>query len=128
MVQTVDEILSKEAERINKTVFDRLFKVEKLHRRVQQAERAHAIIKAEAQHHLDHCKNYKFRKDRWFALYVIREILRKIDRLELAPPKAYRFIPKYATEEQKADPACWSVMISKPSQQWIDGFIVEELR
>lgn len=44
------------------------------------------------------------------------------------PPKAYRFIPKYATEEQKANPACWSVMISKPSQQWIDGFIVEELR
>ena len=49
---------------------------------------------------------------------------RKID----GPPKAYRFIPKYATEEQKADPASWSVMISKPRQEWIDNFIVEELR
>jgi len=42
-------------------------------------------------------------------------------------PKAYRFIPIYATDEEKADPHCWSVMTKKPSMNWIDNFIVEEL-
>lgn len=102
--------------------------LEILHRRTQQAERAHAIIKAEAQHHIDHCKNFKFRKDRWFALYVIREILRKIDRLELAPPKAYRFIPKWTTPEHRKDPASWSIRISAPPQDWHNDYIIEELR
>ena len=102
--------------------------LEQLHRRAQQAERAHAIIKGEAQHIIDASRSSQHRREYWFAFYMLRAILRKIDKLELSPPKAYRFIPKYATDAQKADPACWSVMIEKPSQNWIDKFIVEELR
>lgn len=44
-----------------------------------------------------------------------------------AEPKAYRFIPIYATDAEKADPKCWSVMTVKPSPHWIANFIVEEL-
>lgn len=61
---------------LNKTVFDRLFygNSEKLHRRVQQAERAHAIIKGELAFlvHAGKTSQHGYRRHWFYAAVVIR--------------------------------------------------------
>lgn len=47
---------------------------------------------------------------------------------ELAPPKAYRFIPKWTNAEQRKDPSSWSVRISEPPKDWHNDYVIEELR